>query len=631
LVDSWQAVESPLFERAASHPRPRFTRARWTDLNGPWGFAFDDGDVGLAEDWPRSAAPFTRTITVPFPPEAKASGIGKREYHPIVWYRRTFRLGEKEKIERLLLHFGAVDYRARVWVNGQRVVSHEGGQTPFTADITPALRPHAAEQVIVVRVEDWPHDLTQPRGKQFWEPESRGIWHARTTGIWQPVWLEPVGATHIEDIRWTPDADQGTLGLQVALNMPPDDPLRLRVRLRLRDMILADDEYTVDQGGFSCDITVARGPQAAPANRRDLLWAPDHPNLIEAELTLLGNGRTIDEVWSYAGLRSVSVAGGRFLLNGRPFYLRMVLEQGYWEETHLAAPSVEALRREVELTKELGFNGARVHQKVEDPRYLYWCDRLGLLVWGEMANAFVYSHLAVERLTREWLDVVRRDYSHPCIVAWVPINESWGVPALRRDPAQRHYIQALYHLTRALDTTRPVIGNDGWEHLTADIWGLHDYSSEPDGIRERYGSPEAIERTLSGDTPAPGYHVFALPGAERGEAPVMITEFGGMGFVPNPGERWFGYGTVRTAEAYLARYGELVRAILDCPNIVGFCYTQLTDTAQETNGLLTADRRHKLDPAAVRAITTGTSRALPVEGLNRVQQQVEAQATGGTR
>jgi hypothetical protein len=306
----------------------------------------------------------------------------------------------------------------------------------------------------------------------------------------------------------------------------------------------------------------------------------------------------------------------------------MVLEQGYWAESHLAAPSAEALRKEVELTKELGFNGARVHQKVEDPRYLYWCDRLGLLVWGEMANAFVFSHLAVERFTREWLDVVRRDYSHPCIVAWVPINESWGVPALGRDPAQRHYIQALYHLTRALDATRPVIGNEGWEHLAADIWGLHDYSSEPDGIRERYGSAEAIARTLAGDIPTPGHFIFALPGAERGEAAVMITEFGGIGFVPNPGERWHGYDTVRTTEAYLARYGELVRAVLDCPNIVGFCYTQLTDTAQETNGLLTEDRRHKLDPAAVRAITAAPSRALPVEGLNKFQQQVEAQATG---
>ena len=624
MVDFWQAAESPLFDRAAAHPRPQFTRERWTDLNGPWGFAYDDGDNGLAEDWPRSAGPFTRTITVPFPPESPASGIGKRDYHPIVWYRRTFRIGEKEKVERLLLHFGAVDYRARVWVNGQRVGSHEGGQTPFTVDITAALRAHAAEQSIVVRVEDWPHDLTQPRGKQFWEPESRGIWHARTTGIWQPVWLEPVGATHIEDIRWTPDVDRGMLGLHVALNTPTTEPLRLRVRLRLRDDVLADDEYAIDGSELTCAITVARGPLAAPANRRDLHWTPETPNLIEAELTLLDDDRELDEVWSYAGLRSVCVSGGRFLLNGRPYYQRLVLEQGYWAESHLAAPSAEALRREVELTKELGFNGARIHQKVEDPRYLYWADRLGLLVWGEMANAFVYSHLAVERLMREWLDVVRRDYSHPCIVAWVPLNESWGVPALRRDPAQQHYVQALYHLTHALDTTRPVIGNDGWEHLASDIWGLHDYSSEPDGIRERYGSAEAIERTLSGEIPSPGHFAFALPGGGRGDAPVMLTEFGGIGFVPNPGERWFGYDTARDTEAYLTRYGDLIRAVLDCPTIMGFCYTQLTDTAQETNGLLTEDRRHKLDPVAVRAITAAPSRALPVEGLNKFQQQVAA-------
>jgi beta-galactosidase/beta-glucuronidase len=620
---------SPL-ELAAGHPRPQQARERWIDLGGPWGFAYDDGAVGLDAGWHRDAAPFDRTIVVPFPPESPASGIGDSSFHPVVWYRRTvdFDLAlHAEPGERVLLHFGAVDYRARVWVNGQLVAAHEGGQTPFSADITAALRTDSAEQVIVVRAEDRWDDLTQPRGKQYWELESRGIWHGRTTGIWQAVWLEPVAPIHLADIRWTPDPDRGLLGLQATLSAPPERRLRLRVHLTLRGQTLAEDTYTFTDSELRCDIVLITGNFSGATNRQHLLWSPEHPNLIEAELTLLDGEQIIDEVASYAGLRSVGTGGGQFLLNGRPYYQRLVLQQGYWPESHLAAPSADELRREAELIKELGFNGARIHQKVEDPRFLYWCDRLGLLVWGEMANAFVFSPTAVERLTREWLDVVHRDYSHPCIVAWMPINESWGVPALPRDPAQRDYVQALYHLTRALDPTRPAIGNDGWEFATNDIWGIHDYTPRGETLRERYGSAEAVARMLDGSAPSPANRALALPGVVHAGQPVLLTEFGGIGFAPAAGERWYGYGTVSNADEYLARYAGFVEAILACPTILGFCYTQLTDTAQETNGLLTADRQHKLDPARIRAINTAPSVAIPSEVIRTIQAQVE-QVTG---
>lgn len=635
---------SPL-ERAATHPRPQRTRARWTDLDGAWGFAYDDGDVGLGDGWERDAAPFTRTITVPFPPESPASGIGDPSFHAVVWYRRTFEYAAEGRVnrgrrrvfrrgageaagppgERLLLHFGAVDYRARVWVNGQLVATHEGGQTPFSADITTALRADSAEQVVVVRAEDRWDDLTQPRGKQYWEPESRGIWHSRTTGIWQPVWLEPVAATHIADLRWTSDPDRGAIGLRVTLNQAPAAPLRLRARLTLGGELLADDTYAVTGRETAREIGVAVGNLSTSTNRQRYLWAPEHPNLIEAELTLLDGDAALDEVGSYTGMRSVGAEGGHFLLNGQPYYQRLVLQQGYWPESHLAAPSAEALRREAELIKELGFNGARVHQKVEDPRFLFWCDRLGLLVWGEMANAFVFSPLAVERLTREWLDVVRRDASHPCIVAWMPLNESWGVPALPRDPAQRDYVRALYHLTKALDPTRPAIGNDGWEFLSNDIWGIHDYTPTGETLRERYGTPEALARILAGTVPPPQNHIITLPGVAHAGQPVLITEFGGIGFAPAAGESWFGYDTVGNTDEYLARYADFVEAILSCPTVIGFCYTQFTDTAQETNGLLTDTRQHKLDPAKIRAINTAPSKAIPREVVSSAQKRVEQQ------
>ncbi len=606
-------------QTAEIHPRPQLTRDRWTDLCGPWAFAFDDDDIGLRDGWVERLDPFDRMITVPFPPESRASGIADPAPHPVVWYRRTFQVPAEAQRQRLLLHFGAVDYQTQVWVNGHLVARHEGGHTPFTADVTSALSDPAHDQVVVVRAEDRPDDLAQPRGKQDWEPKPHRIWYHRTTGIWQPVWLEPVADTHVVDIRWTPDLDRGLLGVQVKLNRPPGHPLRLRVRLSLRGVALADDTCTVERDELRRDIALE--PAGLTMSRERLLWSPRYPNLVDATVTLEDGENIVDQVQSYAGLRSAGVANGRFLLNGRPYYPRLVLEQGYWPDSHLAAPSADALRHEVELIKSLGFNGVRIHQKVEDPRFLYWCDRLGLLVWGEMANAYVFSPLAVERLTREWLEVLRRDYSHPCIVTWVPLNESWGVPALERDPAQRDYVRALYHLTRALDPTRPVIGNDGWEHLASDVWGVHDYALDGDTLRERYGSAAAVERTLR--EIQPHYRTIVFPDYHRQGEPVMLTECGGISYAPAPGERWHGYGTVQTPEAFLAKYEELVSAILDCPTVSGFCYTQLTDTEQETNGLLSADRTPKLNPGAVREITVRASRAVPGEVLTNIQTAAE--------
>lgn len=603
-------------------PRPQFARKEWTDLQGVWQFAFDDADRGLREHWERAAQPFTRAIQVPFPPESPASGIGDTSFHPVVWYRRGFDLLPQYEGKRLMLHFGAVDYRASVWVNGCLVTQHEGGNTPFQADITDAVLPDQ-EQIVVVRAQDLPADLAQPRGKQDWQEEPHDIWYHRTTGIWQPVWLEPVNVTHITGLRWTPDLDRDRLALSMTLVRSAHTTVRVRVRLRLHDVTLVDDELLVPgtelQRDFALDL------QTVTMNRTGALWSPQHPNLVDATVTLHSDGEVVDEIESYAGLRSVGIKGGRFFLNGRPYYLRLALEQGYWPQSHLAAPSVEAMRREVELAKALGFNGVRIHQKVEDPRFLYWCDRLGLMVWGETANAYVYSQTSAERLTREWLEVLARDYSHPCIVAWVPLNESWGVPDLLRAEAQRHFVQSLYHLTRALDTTRPVIGNDGWEHIRTDIVGIHDYTFSGDTIRERYGTAEAVERTINDVQPQ---HHFITLGHRKPEAPVMITEFGGISVRPAGRRKWFGYGTVDNDTEYAEKYRELVDAILACPTISGFCYTQLTDTGQETNGLLTEDREPKVDPQEIAAITRKPSRAVPGDLIEQLQMGTDAALAG---
>jgi beta-galactosidase/beta-glucuronidase len=602
------------------HPRPQLTRDRWVDLCGTWRFAHDDADVGLDEGWHERPEALDRTIEVPFPPESPASGVAETGFHPVVWYARTFEAPQAAG-ERLLLHLGAVDYRASVWVNGRLVATHEGGHTPFSADVTPALRADG-EQLVVVRAEDPPTDMAQPRGKQDWLPRPHSIWYERTTGIWQPVWLEPVPVTRIETLRWTPDLAQADVSLRIGLRdgapatgRPSDPPLRARVRLTLDGEVVASATFDLRVPRTTVRLPLERARIAH--DRRSYLWAPDHPNLLDATVTLLRGEDVVDEVHSYVGLRSVELSGGRLRLNGRATVLRLVLAQNYWPQSHLAAPSGAALRREVELVKELGFNGVRIHQKVEDPRFLYWCDTLGVMAWGEMPSALDFDSDSIGRLTREWLEVLERDASSPSIVAWVPFNESWGVPNLGDDPAQQRAVRALYELTRAVDPWRPVVANDGWEHEVSDVVGIHDYSQEADVLRARYGSREAAERTLR-DT-EPYYRSLVLRELELGGVPLMITELGGTTYDPQSDAFWNGYGAVDDEEQLAARYAELVGALLDSPVVAGYCWTQLTDTAQERNGLLYADRRPKVAPARIAAVNRRVSAAVPADAIAEIQ------------
>jgi hypothetical protein len=609
--------------QAGDHPRPQLRRERWTDLCGHWGFAFDDDNRGLIERWFAQAEPFGRDIVVPYPPESKLSGVHETGFHPIVWYRREIRIDEANRHGRLLLHFGAVDYKASVWVNGCLAVEHSGGQTPFSADISHLLVP-GETQVIAVRAEDDPQDLQQPRGKQYWEKNPGYIWYHRTTGIWQPVWIEPIPQVAIAELRWTPDVDRFGVALTLRLDHAPPEGWRVRVRLSgdRPTRILVDDTCLLVGRELRRDLLLDIN-NAAIRRRRTLLWAPEHPNLIEAVIELVDeNDAVVDLVESYFGLRRIEARDGRFIINGIPIFLRLVLAQNYWPDSLLAAPDAGALRREVELAQSLGFNGIRIHQKIEDPRFLYWCDRLGMLVWSEAANAYVYSDRAAEMLTREWLEAVRRDYNHPSIITWVPLNESWGVPDLDRSLQQRDFVRALYHLTRALDPTRPVIANDGWQHAVGDVFGVHDYAPTGEMLRERYADRQTIARTFH--EVRPHHHPLLGAGVEIEDEPIVISEFGGLAFVPQASEDWFGYGQFASADDLLARYEELVDALLASTALAGFCYTQLTDTAQETNGLLTVDRKPKFDAARLRAINGRASKAVPSEILDMlIKQEVE--------
>ena len=500
---------------ASGYPRPQLVRSDWTDLCGEWEFAFDDGDVGLDQRWylPGSQA-FDRSIRVPFPPESISSRVNDNGFHPVVWYRRRIAPPPHGARDRVLLHFGAVDYEAEVFLDGQRLGSHEGGQTPFEFDVTALC---GSEQVaLVVRVVDRPTDAHQPRGKQDWRAEPHRIWYKRTTGIWQPVWLEVVPREHIVALDFEADLADGVISLRVELaGEVPGGTLRLR--LSFGDEVIAEHTESVWDG----HVRLVCSPPALE-NAWDwerFQWSPSSPQLLGAEISFVApDGVTTDSVRSYLGLRSVRVVDRRFTLNGRPQYLKMVLTQGYWSESHLAAPDNDALRAEVELIKAIGFNGVRLHQKVEDPRFLYWADRLGLLVWEEMPSASAFSPRAIQQVVREWMKVVERDRGHPCVIAWVPFNESWGVPALSDRSEQRDAVRAVYHLTHALDATRPVVTNDGWEHVESDIWGIHDYARTGEVLRRRYGDSVAMARVLSDRWPSSakgGSRGYSRPGPGR--------------------------------------------------------------------------------------------------------------------
>jgi beta-galactosidase/beta-glucuronidase len=402
---------------------------------------------------------WTETIVVPFAPETAASGVSLTDFFRSCWYRRTVDVPVLQEGQRLLLHFGAVDYSAVVWVNGHPAGFHEGGCTPFTIDITWFV--HSDERaIVVVRCEDDPHDLAKPRGKQDWQKEPHSIWYPRTTGIWQTVWLECVPGTWIGNVRWTSNLERYEIGVEAWCHGARRDGLRLNVKLSIEDKLLADDTFKVIAG--EAHRRIALSDQGIDDLCNEMLWSPERPVLITAELCLWGGrGELVDSVRSYTAIRNVGTQNGRFMLNGRPYYLRMVLDQGYWPDTGITAPNDAALRRDVELAKAMGFNGVRKHLKIEDPRDLYWADVLGLCVWAEMPRAYRFTKQSVDRLTSEWTAVIDRDYSHPGIVTWVPFNESWGVPDLPASAAQRHYVQALYRLTKTLDPTRPVVGNDG--------------------------------------------------------------------------------------------------------------------------------------------------------------------------
>ena len=591
------------------YPRPLIVREEWMSLNGSWGFAFDDDDRGVDDEWYRADHRLDGEILVPYPFEAKASGIGDSSVHKVVWYRSEFSMPNSWQGRRLRLHFGAVDYQATVWVNGHLVGSHRGGYTAFWFDITRHLS--AGENVITVRVFD---ELTpeQPRGKQVLTERSRSIFYTRCTGIWQTVWLEPVHEHCIEDVRVDPDLDRHEAIISIRTSTAKTAYLDVQVRCGEHD---AGQANGLVQGGRA-QFRVKLDPF--------LPWSPSTPNLYDLELELSSDKEVLDQARSYCGLRAIGVSDGLITLNGEPCYQKLVLDQSYWPDGVYTAPSDQAIREEVEWVLRMGFNGVRKHQVSSDPRFLYWADRLGLLVWQDMPGQTIslpdvvrarQAGQAEANLIREWSELIRQARGHPSIIVWVPFNESWGLYGVSHDAATRAFMLDVVRLTKDLDPDRLVVGNDGWEHLTeTDIFALHDYATNGEELLshlQQWGRP-GWERT------GERYPLALIPGERYVGQPLILSEYGGLALVPNdeqvPSESW-GYGRVEPdATSFLGRYHGLQAAIAAEPRVTGYCYTQLTDVEQEINGLLSFHRSPKVDPDEIRRLNDMVTGPGAVEG-----------------
>jgi beta-galactosidase/beta-glucuronidase len=575
------------------YPRPQFVREEWLNLNGEWEFAFDDDDQGLELGW-QDGRELSRRIIVPFSYQSELSGINDKSIHEHVWYARTFEVPEGWLKRDLLLIFGAVDYASTLWINGHEVGHNRGGYVPFQFDISPYVSP--GPNRLTLRVTDR-QDAQQPRGKQSLSGLPHDIDYYCTTGIWQTVWLEPVPPIRIEEIKTLTHAHRNLVELSVFLHAP-SAPWRIEVEVLEQDRVVArgQDQTAVATGRMVVTIPYAK------------LWSPRTPNLYDLRLRLYDGDQLLDEVRSYVGLRGIRLVDGKFFLNGEPTYLKMVLDQGYWPDGQLTAPSDEALQTDIGWVKMFGFNGVRKHQKIEDPRWLYWCDRLGLMVWEEMPNAREWSSQAEEALSAEWQVAVSRDFNHPCIVSWVPVNESMGFPGLGQEHAGQYaFIERMVRVTRRLDPTRPVIDNDGWEHTDiTDVCAIHDYTPTADQIRERYH-----QRMMGGELPFRVWlgekPLFARGSKYRGQ-PIVLSEVGGFLSIPphlREDERdmlYQFYGSFTTPEELLQRYRDLMQGIVSLRFLAGFCYTQLTDIEQEVNGLLTYDRQPKLPAESIAEI-----------------------------
>lgn len=581
------------------YPRTQFVRDNWENLNGAWDFAFDDAHCGEREGWYKDFKG-NMTIQVPFTYETKMSGIQDESRHDQIWYRRSFQVdGSRLEKENYLLHFEGSDFITKVWVNGQYVGDHRGGYARFSFDITDVVRD--GENELIVKVED-SFDMQQPRGKQRWIDKNFGCWYVQTTGIWKTVWSEYVPKINLKSVKMTPNLQEHSLELEYEVEAPENimgEDLLVAASVSFKGVPVTKVITAVTAGHVETKVDVFLRNNNFGLEWGVRTWSPEDPNLYDVKFQLLYQGNVEDTVASYFAMREIRIDGSNILLNGHPIYQRLILDQGYWKDSHLTPPSEEALVEDIDKIHALGYNGLRKHQKIEDERFLYWCDVKGMLVWSEMAAAYQYSDYAVSEFVSEWMEIVKQNYNHPCIITWTPFNESWGVSQIETRKNEQNFTEAVYYLTKSLDKYRPVIVNDGWEHTISDIITLHDYEEVGEVLKARY--TEGKEEIMSTEIyHCSGKSAFANGYSYKGQ-PVIISEYGGIAF--NNDDSGWGYGNkVNTKEEFIKRFDEITTAVKEIPYVCGFCYTQVSDVQQEINGMMDMERNFKVEPEIIKEI-----------------------------
>ena len=574
---SMQAGDMPRPE----YPRPQFERSAWLNLNGTWTYTFDFGRSGNDRNF-RNSKGFDGNITVPFCPESKLSGVGYTDFINTIWYQRTITVPADWQGNDILLHFGAVDYEATIFIDGKQVSTHYGTGSSFALDITDYVTPGVPAN-LVLRVNDDLRGGAQPGGKQCTGYYSSGCSYTRTTGIWQTVWMEPVSKQGLKTVFAIPDIDQQQLVVRPEFRQESNDNT-LTVQV-------LDGKKVVSTKTVKC-INQA---QVVLPIKKPRLWSPEDPFLYDVTYTVKDkSGKVIDEVSSYAGMRKVHLAGGYFYLNNQPYFQRLVLDQGFYPDGIWTAPSDEALKHDIEMSIAVGFNGARLHQKVFEERYYYWADKLGYLTWGEEASWCMdeNSDLTARNFISEWVEVLMRDRNHPSIVTWTPFNETWSC----QPGTYERMMRDVYTVTKAIDPTRPVNDTSGDGHVLTDIWSVHDYTREP-------------EKLVANHTITAGVEPYRNQAQKKWLAryagqPYMVDEFGGLPWIKESerSSSW-GYGSnIDTLEDFYDILEKEVDALASCKHVVAYCYTQITDVEQEKNGIYYYDRTPKFDAARLKAI-----------------------------
>ena len=567
------------------YPRPQFERAEWVNLNGTWSYSFDFGRTGAQKGWSKATS-FDGKITVPFCPESSLSGVKHTDFINSIWYQRTLNIPAAWDGKQVMLNFGAVDYEAHVFIDGQLVRLHNGTGSSFSCDITKYVQPGHSHN-LVVQVNDNLRDGKQPGGKQCFDLNSGGCMYTRVTGIWQTVWMEAVDKEGLKSVFATPDIDQKQLVIRPQFYA---ENAANKLVVTLYDGNKAVAKTSVTCGDNSVVVLPVKNMK---------LWSPESPFLYGLKYQVVKNGKVIDEVNSYAGMRKVHLAGGYFYLNNKPYYQRLVLDQGYYPDGIWTAPTDEALKKDIEMSKAVGFNGARLHQKSFEERYYYWADKLGYLTWGESASwgLNVNNEEACRNFISEWAELVERDRNHPSLVTWTPLNETWSA---NNSGVYTRFVQNLYDMTKALDGTRPVNDASGDSHIKTDIWSVHNYERQPDKIIKDFTFEHGKEpyRNMRGDN-------WRWLAKYEGQ-PYMLDEWGGLAYIlpdKRHGDNAWGYGgAIDNVEDFYTILRKEVEAIKACKHITGFCYTQITDVEQEQNGIYNYDRTSKFDTKRIKEI-----------------------------